>query len=118
MCVTASVLVLEDQAVIRSLVKRLLSHRGYVVVEAPDLAAASAALNDGKVFDLVIADSNLPDGDGVVFARQAQHLGQVRHVIVTSGEPIDARWPGLDAVLPKPFSADTLVKTVQTALAE
>lgn len=117
MCLMTAILIIEDQAVIRALLKRLLAHRGYTVVEAEDLAAARQACASA-VFDLVIADSHLPDGDGVSFAREAQADGRVRHVIVTSGEPIQADWVGLDAILPKPFSADTLVSTVQQALAK
>jgi len=116
MCLMTAILIIEDQAVIRALIKRLLAHRGYTVVEAQDLAAAREACATA-VFDLVIADSHLPDGDGVSFAREAQSEGRIRHVIVTSGEPIHAHWVGLDAILPKPFSADTLVSTVQQALA-
>lgn len=116
MCLMTTILIIEDQAVIRALIKRLLANRGYNVVEAEDLAAARAACTAG-VFDLVIADSHLPDGDGVTFAREAQADGRVRHVVVTSGEPIQADWLGLDAILPKPFSADTLVATIQRALA-
>lgn len=116
MCLMTTILIIEDQAVIRALIKRLLANRGYNVVEAEDLAAARAACTAG-VFDLVIADSHLPDGDGVIFAREAQADGRVRHVIVTSGEPIQADWVGLNAILPKPFSADTLVATIQQALA-
>lgn len=116
MCLMTTILILEDQAVIRSLIKRLLAHRGFTVVEAADLAEAHEACANGA-FDLVIADSHLPDGDGVVFAREAQAGGKIRHVIVTSGEPIQADWVGLDAILPKPFSAESLLTTVQKALA-
>lgn len=113
---THSVLILEDQAVIRSLLIRLLTQRGFRVAGAPDIAAATALVSGGTTFDLLIADSHLPDGDGLAFARAAKSRAVVAAAVATSGETVDARAHGLDGFLPKPFSVDVLMAVIGQAL--
>lgn len=113
---SASILLVEDQAVIRGLMRRLLAPRGYHILEAADLHGAREAVERNGTCHLVIADRRLPDGDGASFARSLYERGLVLGVIVTSGETVSETWPGLASVLPKPFSADALVKAVEHAL--
>lgn len=57
-------LLVEDNAVYRRRVRRLLGKRGVEVVEAEDLAQALRALETAS-FDCALVDLNLPDGDGM-----------------------------------------------------
>src|ERR1700729_3737160 len=67
--VTATILVVDDEAVNRELLKTLLGYSGYQVIEAADGAEGvkSAATNRP---DLIIADVVMPGIDGYAFVRQ------------------------------------------------
>ena len=69
-----TILVLDDDEVLRTVLRRVLSRQGLNVVEAGDLAQARQVLanEDCKVglFDLC-----LPDGDGVELARELKDTG-------------------------------------------
>ena len=58
------VLVLEDEAVLRRSLTRLLERRGLMVVAAATLQEARAHLR-GTDIDAAILDVSLPDGDGL-----------------------------------------------------
>ena len=60
-----SILVVDDEAMLRSLVARAFRERGYEVVEAGDGVAALEAIQSAfRPFDLVITDSRMPGLDG------------------------------------------------------
>jgi CheY-like chemotaxis protein len=56
-------LLVEDHAMTREILSRLLSKHGYIVEVACDVATAKRAAQSGP-FDLVLSDLGLPDGDG------------------------------------------------------
>jgi diguanylate cyclase (GGDEF)-like protein len=62
--VSTKVLVVDDDAYFRALVRNLLSERGHEVIEAPTGKAATAALASARP-DMVIVDGLLPDTDGM-----------------------------------------------------
>lgn len=78
----ARVLVADDDAVFRRLVVLLLDSEGYEVVDACDAHAALAELASG-VFDLLVADVNMPGNEGLAVLR-AQHAVPV---LVVTGDP-------------------------------
>ncbi len=60
------VLVVDDNAALRSVVKRFLERRGHTVVEAAD-AEEALALLEGREFDRVLVDLQMPGKDGKEF---------------------------------------------------
>lgn len=107
-----SVMVCEDNQLVRTSLVHLFRHDGWSVLEAEDGAAALAALADRHV-DLLVTDQHMPrlDGAGLIDALRAQ--GRTLPVIVVSGDPGDAtaRLGGRHAdvrVVAKPFSIDEL----------
>jgi diguanylate cyclase (GGDEF)-like protein len=68
-----SVLILDDDAELRSFLASLLVPRGYRVLEAARLAEAKAMLAD-SVPDLLIVDGLLPDGTGVELISRIRQL--------------------------------------------
>ena len=82
--VTRSVLVVDDDPEFRELAGRLLAASGLTVVgEADSLAAAIAAAVQLKP-SAVLADVELPDGDGVTLARELAALPWHPRVVLTS----------------------------------
>jgi DNA-binding NtrC family response regulator len=67
----ADLLVVDDEPSTRSTLALLLRKRGHRVVEADGVSAATKRLADG-VFDLVVTDLRMPDGDGLDVLRAAR----------------------------------------------
>jgi CheY-like chemotaxis protein len=121
------ILVMEDDALIRKLIGKLLEARGHRTVFAVDGDEAIARYREGMAspvpFDLVIMDLTIPGGMG---GKEA--IGHLRtldpnvRAIVSSGycdDPIlsDYRGYGFQAVLGKPYSLEELVSTLNKVMA-
>jgi two-component system, NtrC family, response regulator len=63
-----NVLVIEDDAKIRLLLKRVLSLEGYSTYEAADLRSAARVVKDEEI-DVIVCDVKLPDGNGIEFTK-------------------------------------------------
>jgi PAS domain S-box-containing protein len=112
------VLVVDDEAPIRSLLGRLLARRDYVVTEAGSCAQAKAH-SDSTRFDLVLCDVRLGDGNGSECLRHIRvtqpSLGR-RFVFVTGDIGAlegAAQEFGEIPVLTKPFTASDLDRVLR-----
>lgn len=104
-----TILVVEDDAIVRMLIVDVLEELEYRVLEAEDIKGAKAILEDSSVaLALMMTDVGLPDGDGKVLAKDAQALRQGMPILIASGygDTVDSL-PDTD-VLGKPFSIDQL----------
>lgn len=120
---SSRILIVDDEPALRRTLERALSSHRYEVVSVADPHSAYQIL-DESTFDLVLLDLRLPQMAGDTFflaivRRWPRLLGRV---ILMSGDPLSQQpeWPAELAgcpVLPKPFSLDTLVKTVGAVLA-
>jgi DNA-binding NarL/FixJ family response regulator len=103
---SATVLVVDDDPVFRSLARRTLLAEGLNVVgEADSVAAAMAAAHELRP-EAVLVDIGLPDGDGVALARTLTALPWHPRVVLTSSDPEaasddDVRASGAGAFVPK-----------------
>jgi DNA-binding NarL/FixJ family response regulator len=101
-----AVLVVDDDALFRSLARRLLLSEGLDVVgEAESVATAIAAAHELRP-DAVLLDIGLPDGDGISLARELTALPWRPRVVLTSSDPQaasdrDVRASGAGAFIPK-----------------
>ena len=118
-----TVLLVEDQDAVLSLIERVLKDHGYRVLHAADgpAAIALAAHHPGKIH-LLITDVILPHMNGRALADALRSARPEMKVLYVSGYPeeIIARQGVLDAglsYLAKPFSGDALVAKVQETLA-
>jgi len=114
------VLVVDDEAPIREIERRLLQQAGYQVLEAPGAAEALALLHDGQSIDLLIADLDMPDVTGDEMVRRIRTERPDLKVLYVTGHIdrlMDARplWDG-EAFLDKPFSMNGLVEAVSLLL--
>jgi CheY-like chemotaxis protein len=112
---TKLVLVVDDDEMIRRLVRTVLEADDWVVVEARDGAEAIAQLeaNDPCV---VVLDVMMPGMDGVEVCRKIDH-DTVKVIMLTArDDPVleqACREAGADAFLTKPFSSLTLLDLIE-----
>ena len=59
------VLVVDDEAGLREILRVMLSRAGYEVVSVDGQTQAIAQLRSGDPFDVVITDLSMPDGSGL-----------------------------------------------------
>jgi DNA-binding response OmpR family regulator len=121
--VSARILIVDDEPALRRTLERALTGQRYEVVSVGDPHSAYQML-DESIFDLVMLDLRLPQMAGDTFflaivRRWPRLLGRV---ILMSGDPLSQQpdWPAELTgcpVLAKPFSLDTLMKTVEAVLA-
>ncbi len=101
------ILLVEDDAVLREVIRRSLEDAGNIVDSASTVADAHY-LWSVQPFDAVVLDLNLPDGSGLTALRAARARGDRTAVVVlTARNRTDERIAGLDAgaddYLGKPF---------------
>ena len=112
-----AVLLIEDEAPVRSLVRKVLVRHGYEVVEARNgKAAREAWRRDPGRFRLVLADIGLPDVDGRMLADELAAERAGVPVLLTSGYGGELDDDGARGFLPKPFTPAQLLSAVRGAL--
>jgi CheY-like chemotaxis protein len=116
------VLVVDDDPVLRHLVNRWLSERGYAVIEAEDgLGALHIVLARTQRVDLVLTDVDMPLLGGRELAAVLRATSPRTPVVLMSGAEtaLEAPGPGQEGsgleLLPKPFTADQLVTALEHA---
>ena len=114
------ILVIDDEAPIRRLLRTGLATQGFDVFEAASAAEGRALLARVKP-DLLVLDLGLPDADGLDLLRAMRSGGDLTPVIVLSarGEErakIDALDIGADDYVTKPFGMGELVARLRAAL--
>jgi DNA-binding response OmpR family regulator len=117
-----TVLIVEDEADIRSFIARVLELEGYQVLEAPDGAAAMDIIRGNKVA-LVLLDLRLPGPDGWSILREMKRnpeLSGIPVVVLTAiAEAMQRRRTlrmGAASYLVKPLSANILSRAVAGVL--
>ena len=114
----ASVLVVEDDAVVGPLIVRMLEAEGYAATLATDGDAARAALQDCR-YDLALADIVLGTQDGHEIAETLVAIQPDLRVVLMSGYGIPRYGADPnDPMLSKPFQAEQLVERIERALAD
>src|SRR5690242_11851442 len=83
-----TILIVEDETLIRMAAAELLRDLGYIVVEAASGEEAQAVLEAGVQVDLIFSDVNMPGVvDGLTLAKWASAQPKSPIVILTSGVP-------------------------------
>ncbi|HUQ41833.1 MAG TPA: response regulator [Candidatus Limnocylindrales bacterium] len=110
------VLVVDDEAPIREVMRDVLSDEGYDVTAAPDGEEALLKCQEGCP-DVILLDLNMPRLDGAAFLkRYRQEHPCDAHIVVVSALASGARTAReikADAFLAKPFMISELAETVR-----
>lgn len=115
----AQILVVEDEAPIRQLLRTTLEAAGYGVHEAQD-ARAGRTLAGNRRIDLYLVDLGLPDADGLTLIRHLRSWTQ-RPILVLSArteehKKVEALDAGADDFVTKPFGVAELHARLRVAL--
>ena len=79
-----SVLIVDDEEKLRSLLKRIIQLESFTVFEAADIKSASK-LMERETVDAVLCDVKLPDGNGVDYAKEIKkHFPLVEVILLTA----------------------------------
>ena len=115
------VLVVDDEADIRALIKDILADESYGVTVAANAAEARSARTNQK-FDLILLDIWMPDTDGITLLREWSDNGELNcPVVIMSGHgtvdaAVEATRLGAFDFVEKPLSLAKLLRTVEAAL--
>jgi nitrogen-specific signal transduction histidine kinase len=118
-----SILIVEDDALVREYVVTQISRFGYHTLAASNAAEGLAIINGAERIDLLFTDVIMPGGmNGRQFATEALKRRPGLKVLYTSGYTDNAivHHGRLDAgvlLLPKPYLSSDLARMIRTALA-
>jgi PAS domain S-box-containing protein len=119
---TETVLLVEDEAAVRSLVRKVLERRGYLVLEATNGAEAIqlAQSHEGRI-DLILTDVVMPDIAGPTLIEMlAPHRSEARVLFMSGYTDQEIIRRGVDkfqaGFIGKPFSPDALAAKVREIL--
>jgi len=117
---TPTIIVADDDAAIRTVVRRALTRDGYLV-RTTESAAGLWRLIDEGVGDVVITDVMFPDGNGLDALPRIIERRPGLKIIVMSAQntlstAVRATEQGAFDYLPKPFDLDELTRAVASAL--
>jgi CheY-like chemotaxis protein len=117
-----TILVVEDDALLRKLVRQILEDLGYTVFVAANGRVALREFQDNEEhIDLILTDVVMPELDGRELRDQLRAIRPDLRVLFMSGynsDVIDAHGGQLDgsSLLLKPFTPDTLARAVRERL--
>ena len=116
---TGRVLVVDDEAAVRTLLRRLLTMQDYQVLEAEDGATALKLVHSEHP-DIVLLDVSLPNQDGLEVLAEIRKASDVPVILVTARGAESDRVVGLrmgaDDYVVKPFSAAELSARIESVL--
>jgi len=117
-----TLLVVEDEAVLREFEVQILGDSGCRVLEAGCVAEALRVTAAMAPIHLLLTDFSLPDGNGFDLAHRFRVLCPRAAIILVSGSvaELDGRADGLEhlVMMEKPFKFNELLRMVRALLAD
>ncbi len=119
----AGIMIVEDQAEFREMLKEALSRRKYSIIEASDGKEAMLKFK-ASIVDLVVTDILMPEEDGLKVIMKLKEIKPGIKIIAISGGGKAghgnylnlAKALGADDILSKPFSLSTLISRIEELL--
>jgi two-component system cell cycle sensor histidine kinase/response regulator CckA len=118
---SGTVLLVEDEPMVRTVAERALTRHGYKVITASNGADALEILARGDEIVLLISDVVMPEMDGPTMVAEARKTRPELPILFMSGYAEEQLRNSIDiekvAFLPKPFSVQELAEAARKALA-
>jgi signal transduction histidine kinase/CheY-like chemotaxis protein len=115
----ATILLVDDEDVVRAATAEMLEDIGYEVVQADSGAAALGLLRESNGVDLVITDYLMPGMNGVELIQHARQIKPSLLALVISGYSTIAEGPGANLPrLAKPFRQADLARLIARLLVQ
>lgn len=115
-----TVLLVEDETLIRMLGVDMLEEEGFLVIEANGADAAMTILGEQAGIDLLFSDVDMPGTmDGLELARIVHQRWPAVHILLTSGHHRlnETGLPDGGRFLRKPWTQGSMMEKVRSALA-
>jgi DNA-binding response OmpR family regulator len=117
----SKILIIDDEANIRTMMRLALEHSGYEVEVAEDGPSGIERYGDGSKYDLVVLDQRMPGMNGIEVQRDLRRTKPDAKIILTTAfGTVDLASRALEAgaadFLRKPFTADSLRLAVKQVL--
>lgn len=121
----ARVMVVDDEQIVREILRRMLERDSHLVIEA-ESGESALVLNREECADVVVADLLMPEMDGLELISQLRVESPETRVVAMSGAAFERRQRflneaaqmGTTATLAKPFTSKEVRAAVKKALAE
>lgn len=117
---SGTVLLVEDEPMVRSVAERALTRHGYQVITADNGEDALEVIARGDPIDLLISDVVMPGMDGPTMVREARQSRPDLKILFMSGYAEEQLRKSIDIenvnFLPKPFSVTDLAEAARRAL--
>lgn len=118
-----TLLLVEDEHLLRKLVAQFLRGEGYSVVEASDGAEGVERFADSGPFDLVLVDLNLPVFSGVEVCRRIKRRNPFQRMMICSAAILDDHETALQGLgvghyLTKPYRPEDLIAHITQEISQ
>jgi two-component system cell cycle sensor histidine kinase/response regulator CckA len=117
---SGTVLLVEDEPMVRSVAERALARHGYTVITADNGDDALEILGKGEKIDLLLTDVVMPGMDGPTMVREARKNWPDLKILFMSGYAEEQLRKSIDIenvnFLPKPFSVTDLAAAARRAI--
>ncbi len=117
---TGTVLLVEDEPMVRTVAERALTRHGYKVITADNGEEALEVIARGDEIALLISDVVMPGMDGPTTVREARKSRPDLPILFMSGYAEEQLRKSIDldnvAFLPKPFSVNELAEAARRAI--
>ncbi|WP_025885815.1 response regulator [Asaia prunellae] len=113
MSTSPTVLVVEDDFLIRTCLIEFLEDSDVAVLEADNCATARRFIHSDRVLDLLIMDISLPDGSGTDLGQESRQIRPDLPIIYTTGHGMRLEnTSSIDRVMTKPYQLDAILNIV------
>jgi two-component system, response regulator PdtaR len=114
----STILVVEDEVLLRMVITDQLRDAGYSVIEAVNAHEATEVLRNSANIEVVISDIQMPGSmDGVDLARMIRSEYPAIKIVLASGHLALVNWADHDGFFEKPYDADKIIRHIKALLA-